>query len=75
MKEKNMNLSLKGITDKQGVALMKLAYLDFDIEKFEKLKMSGQEITVSNLEQLLVNPNISYLGISEDILNERVRKR
>ena len=60
------NIHLKNILDKQEVLLMKLAYLDIDIEKYEELKFEGNEITVSDLSNLLINPNNSYLGLTEE---------
>ena len=57
--------NLKSISDEEQVLLTKLSYLDFDIEKFEKLKFDGKKVTISDLEKLLVNPNSSYLKISE----------
>lgn len=56
---------LKETTDLQNLLIMKLSYLDFDIEKYEKLREEGKEITINNIEEILVNPYASYLGIDE----------
>lgn len=60
-------VNLKNFSDKQQLLLIKLSYLDFDIEKYEKMKLSREIVTISDLEELLVNLNDSYLGVDESI--------
>lgn len=64
---------LKNIFDKQQVSLMKLAYLDIDIEKYEELKFAGNEITVSDLSNLLIDPKNSYLGLTQQQISSCLR--
>ncbi len=55
-------ICLEDLNDKQKTLLSQLSYLDFDMEAYEKLKNGNSDITISDLQSILSNPNEPYLG-------------
>ena len=64
------NIRLSIGTDWQNILLMQLAYLDLDIEKYEDFKLEGRVLTVDDIDEILINPNSSYISIDENIIRK-----
>lgn len=58
----NNKVTLDNLTDYQKSLLMSLSYVDVDMKQFKDLKQNGTEITISDLNSILSNPDATYLG-------------
>ena len=56
------NILLSNLTEYQKSLLTRLAYLNVDYNRFQKVKEMQTKITISDLKFLLSDPNDSYLG-------------
>lgn len=57
-----MGLSLDDLTDEQKALLSQLAYLDFDLDKFHKAKEENPDLKLSDMGDMIVNADETYLG-------------
>ncbi len=55
-------MNLDDLTDEQKALLSQLSYLDFDLEKYHKAKEENPDLKLSDMGDMLSNPNETYLG-------------
>ena len=64
---------LSELTDHQKSLLTRLAYLNIDFNRFNKIKEARKKITISDLKEMISNPNELYIGsLHMPILKKRV---
>lgn len=56
------NTYLSNLTEYQKSLLTRLAYLNVDFYRFKNAKQSLNRIAISDLKQIILNPNETYLG-------------
>ncbi len=61
-KKDDPTVSLDNLTDKQKMCLTKLSYLDIDVDAYNEFKNEKGEVKVSDLVDLLENPNDTLWG-------------
>ena len=70
----NKDVSLSNLTDKQKTLLSQFSYIDVNINKYEKLKSIDKNITISDLENILSNPDEPYVGDAATAIDITVGK-